>query len=232
MQFHRRVSETRQKLEYFKNVITLKFLDWATTVVGSEATQHNPHFLFNRPRSYLQAENFNWTSSDFWNPSWKGKRKEGNLNLPTTTTTRSSRSEHWAGKSQVQTDTTVVLHAPNSGLRLERERGLNYFYLPQKSSSHGKLQFRLLLNCTRDYLLHEISFSSSEDQSFSGCKNRRSDSLSAFFLSSYSFVKVKSPASATCTPLEHQPKGDGRPPDLHLNCLCMCRHLTLLRTST
>ncbi len=43
--------------------------------------------------------------------------------------------------SQVQTDTTVVLHAPSIGLRLERERGLNNLHLPQNSSSYQRLQF-------------------------------------------------------------------------------------------
>ncbi len=60
----------------------------------------------------------------------------------------------------------------------------------------------------------------------------RSDPLSAFFLSSHSSVKVKRPPFSTCTYLEHQPKGDRRPTDLHLNSLWMTRHLTLGRTST
>ena len=107
--------------------------------------------------------------------------------------------------SQGQIDTTVVLHAPNSGLRLERDRGLNYFYLPRNSSSYEKLQFLLLLNWTRYYLLHKISSSSSEDQPFSGCTNWRSDSLSIFFRSSHSSIKVKNPPSATCSTLELQP---------------------------
>ena len=47
-------------------------------------------------RSYLQVENFAWTSLEFRNPSWKGKRKEGNLNPLTTTITRALRSEQWA----------------------------------------------------------------------------------------------------------------------------------------
>ena len=85
--------------------------------------------------------------------------------------------------SQVQTDTPVVLYAPNSGLRLEKERWLNYFYLPQNPSSFEKLQFLLLLNCTEDNPLHKISLSSSEVQPFSGCSNWRSNSLSLSLLS-------------------------------------------------
>ncbi len=80
--------------------------------------------------------------------------------------------------------------------------------------------------CTR------ISFSSFEDQPFSGCTSWRSDSLTTFFLSSHSSVKVKSQTSETCTSLLHQQKGDGRPPGLYVNSLWMSRHPSLLRTST
>ena len=90
--------------------------------------------------------------------------------------------------SQVRTNTTVVLQAPDNELRLERERGLNCFYLPQNSSSSEKLHFLSLLNCTKDDLLHKISLSKSEDQPFSGCTNWRSDSFSAFFLSSHFLI--------------------------------------------
>ena len=129
----------------------------------------------------------------------------------------------------------VVLHAPNSGLRLEREKRLNYFYLPQKSSSFEKLRLQSLLNCKRDHLLHKISLSKSEDQPFSCCIIWRSDSFSALFLSSLFFIfssRSKALQSATCTLLQHQPKGDGGPPDFHLNSLSICSRLSPLQTST
>ncbi len=139
---------------------------------------------------------------------------------------------------QVQTDTTVVLHAPNSGLRLESERGLNFFILPQNSSSFEKFQFLSLLNCKRDNILQKISLSRSEDQTFCGCTIWRSDSLSlslspcflCVFSFSHSLVKVKSSPLAKYTSLQHQPKRDGRPPDF--NSLWICSQLSLLRTST
>ncbi len=48
---------------------------------------------------------------------------------------------NWQLASQVETDTTVVLHAPNSALRLESE--LNHYYLPQNFSKCERLHFLL-----------------------------------------------------------------------------------------
>ena len=111
-----------------------------------------------------------------------------------------------------------MLHAPNSGLRLERERGTKLLQLTSKlffirktfNFCHHQTAQKIIC-CTR------ISSQSSDDQPFSCCTNWASDSLSlslslsAFFLShSHSLVKVKSPPPATCTSCHDQPKGDGR----------------------
>ncbi len=99
--------------------------------------------------------------------------------------------------SRVQTDTTVVLKAPNSGLRLERERGLNHYYLPPNFSSSKKVQFLSFV-----FWLHKLA------------------KWFAFFLSLSvnSSFKVRD-LSTTCMCAQIQPKGDGRPPHFHLNSL-------------
>ena len=68
-----------------------------TTVVGSvwdESTR--PPMQSKRPGESSEGAKVHINFfSDFWDPSAKGKEKEGNLKSPTTTTTRASRYEQW-----------------------------------------------------------------------------------------------------------------------------------------
>ncbi len=69
---------------------------------------------------------------------------------------------------------------------------LHYFNLPQNSSSFEKLSITVIIKTAQKIIFcTRISFSSSENQPFSGCTNWRSDSLSTFFLSSHSSFKIK-----------------------------------------
>ncbi len=65
-----------------------------------------------------------------------------------------------------------MLHAPNSGLRLEKERRLNIFYLPQNSSSFEKLSIPVYHQTAQKYFhCTWINLWCSKDQPFSGCTN-------------------------------------------------------------
>ena len=89
------------------------------------------------PRSWHLHCGVPTTSLEFWNPSWKGKRKEGNLNSPTTTITRASRSEQWAAIGKGEGGWTTFTYLKT----LLHAKDFNFY--------HSK-------NCTKDYLLHKI----------------------------------------------------------------------------
>ncbi len=137
--------------------------------------------------------------------------------------------------SQVQTDTTVVLHAPNSGLQLERERGLNNSCLPQSSSSYQRLQFFSIQK------LHKKS-SIAQNQVFSEVLRSTVywlHKLAKWFLFRALFFSSLFSSRSKTLLIHHvhvhiwwRPESDGRPPDLHLVSLWICRQLSLQRIST
>ena len=105
------------------------------------------------------------------------------------------------------------------------------------TACYKDFNFCYSFNCSKENLLHKISlFLSSEDQPFSVCTNWQSDSFSEISLTSHHFSsRSKSLSSAMSSftgDVEHRPKGDGRPPDLHLNFLWICSQLSPIRIST
>ena len=196
------------------------FLYSVVDSVRSKSTQ-TPTSYWSDLGIHLQAENFTWTFSDFWNPRWKGMRKAGNLNLLATTTTRASRSEQWAASKPSINRHHSRTSRSEQWAAIGREEGSVLHQFTSKLFFIRKTSFSVTLSCTRDYLLRKVSFSSSEEQPFSGCTIWRSDPLSTFFLTSRCSVKVKNLSSSSCTSLVHQPSGDGRPPDLDLSSLLM-----------
>ena len=82
--------------------------------------------------SYLQVESFTGTSFGFFGTlAERGRERKGAWShqpLPPLVLRAPSSGQ---SASQAQTDTRVMLRAPNSGLRLEREGRLNHYYLPQ-----------------------------------------------------------------------------------------------------
>ena len=122
--------------------------------------------------------------------------------------------------SRVQSDTTVVLHVPNSELQLEREWGLNHLYLPQISSLYENLHFLLPSK------LHKKG-SHAQELVFVVLK---------ISLLSFCLLILSSRSKVLHLPraylLNIRQKGEGRPYDLHLNSLWMSRRLSSLRAST
>ena len=102
---------------------------------------------------------------------------------------------------------------------------------------HAKdFNFCYSLNCTKQNLLHKISlFKVLKIHRFLVAQIGEVIFSLSFLWLLISSVEVKKSSSVICLfsgDVEHQPKGDGRPPDLHLNSLWICSQSSPLTIST
>ena len=201
-------------------------------VVGSESTLHIAHLLSKQPgelslggKHCLNLELLNYDTL-----AEKRRERKGTWThqpLPSLVLHAPSKGQP---ASQAQTDTTVVLDAPSSGLRLEREGGLNHYHWPQNSSSFERLWFLYLETAQKIIYCTKSVFQSSEIKHFVVAQfGEVILFLQILWLLIYSRQgqKIFTRHVPLCRSgdAEHRPKGDGRPTDLHFNSLWICSQL-------